>query len=126
MSRVPKPKVMLNHMLVLGTGLPYSSRTSTIKGAANSVATVPLWLLPEMIMISKGFPGIPVAVNTTWVMPLPAISAVTVFRPTIVPKVRLACALPLLPVNIGLVMSREPLPNVTLNQTFVLEIGFPY
>jgi hypothetical protein len=81
-----------------GTGLPYTSWTSTT-GAVSSVATTAVCGSSDRLTIVVGAPGCAVALNTTGEPVKPETDAVAVCGPATVPSVRVAVATPLMSVN---------------------------
>ena len=67
----PSPKITVKVTGALGIGLPYWSRTSTIKGRASDVPGRPFWLLPEIISRPAGASSNPMSPTTLQNRPSP-------------------------------------------------------
>jgi len=110
------------------TGLLFASCSWSIGCRAN---VTPLCALLDGAVVITSFvavPAVPVAVNVTELPVKPLAVAVTVFVPTVFPRVHdVTVAVPLAFVTtvVGLVGLRDPLPAVTANVTSTPATGLP-
>src|SRR6266480_5979087 len=88
------------------TGLSCASATSTASGMGSSVATVPVWPSPVLIVNFAAAPAFPVAEKVTGAMA--PIFALAVPAPTVLPSVQVALVRPSAPVTGGAEMLPPP------------------
>jgi hypothetical protein len=118
-----------NVTLVPDTGLPPASVTVTTNGAPSAVLITLLWPFPEVNAMVVAPPALAVAVNVTGLPVSPADVAVTVYVPTLSPRVSVLLAWPLAIVVAFRMLSDCPAAptgvDAIANVTLLPEIGFP-
>jgi hypothetical protein len=120
---VPPPLATANITVIPLTGLPFASRTVTEGGTATAVPVGAVCASPAVFVIAAADPATEVAVNVMGAR-LP-VEAITVFVPTVVPKVQLVTvATPDEFVTAGEPVT-EPPPLAT-KVTETPAIGFPF
>jgi hypothetical protein len=104
------------------TGLPCASLTITEGGIATEVPALAVWLFPPFKAIVVALPCVAVAVKLTGEPASPVTVAVAPCAPAVVPRTRVAVAIPVAAVTDDGVI--EP-PPVTAHATVIPETGLP-